>query len=74
MFHAIVLLNSPLPSAKDLEVIKNVKSENGLVSLDDWLKTQLWFDVCERSEDRETALPFARVDLVKAVLFRLNSD
>lgn len=45
----MILLLSPVPTAKDLEVVKNIKSTDGKVKMEDFVATKLWFDATESS-------------------------
>ena len=67
-----VLLNSPLPTAEDIEALKKAVQQPE-VAKDAFVRAACWFDATESSKDREYSHDFARAEHIKAILFDLHA-
>jgi hypothetical protein len=67
-----VLLNSPLPTAEDVDAIKKALQQPE-VAKDDFVRAACWFDAIESSKDREYSHNFARAEHIKGILFDLHA-
>jgi hypothetical protein len=63
------LLRSSVPSAHEISRIEKSLGDN--CTLDSFLKCTFWFEEgrSERSKDRENAIVFQRVRIIKELLF-----
>lgn len=68
----LILLKSSVPSAKEISRIEKMLGEQD-VDEETFVKGSYWFDATETSKDRENAIVFERVKLIKGLLFKAHS-
>lgn len=68
-----VLLNSPLPTAEELEAI-GAGLEQPELGQEAFVGMSCWFDATESSKDRPYSHPYNRAQLIKGILFDLHAD
>lgn len=67
----ITLLRSEVPNAKEIARIEKMLKD-AEVDCEAFCAGKFWFDQTETSEDRENAVEFERVDMIKKLLFRAH--
>lgn len=63
-----VLLNSPLPSAAELQALRTVLQQPE-ITRDCLQRAPCWFDATESSKDREYSNAFGRAEQIKGILY-----
>ena len=67
----LILLRSKVPTAKEISRIEQMLGSD--CSCDKFISSSFWFDETERSTDRENAVVFERVKMIKELLFKTHS-
>ena len=65
----IILLRSKVPSAKEFARIEKL-FKDGEVDRESFAKASFWFEESEQSVDRENAVAFERVQMIKQLLWQ----
>jgi len=69
----IILLKSQVPSAKEISRIEKMFKE-AEVDRDTFCQGAFWFDESERSVDRDNAIVFERVKIIKELLWQTHAQ
>lgn len=72
-FTYLLLSQSPLPNVNTLGDMRQKMQNVKISSQDQFVNTQMWFDRCEESKDRDYSHHFDRVSMVKKILFDTNA-
>lgn len=67
----IILLKSQVPNAKEISRIEKMLKD-AEVNCDTFCKGTFWFDESEKSTDRDNAIVFERVKMIKQLLFNTH--
>jgi len=70
----VVLTTSPLLDDVESKKLLAVADEDGLIDKEHFVKVPMWFDKTESSVDRPRHIEFARTDMIKETLFRINCE
>lgn len=68
----MMLLKSQVASATEISRIEKMLGDEA--SQADFVKGTFWFDQSEKSNDRENAIVFERVNMIKELLFKAHSS
>jgi len=66
----MILLRSNVPSAKEISRIEKMLGEEA--TCEQFCQGSFWFDACEVSADRDNAIDFERVKMIKQMLFETH--
>ena len=68
----LILLRSKVPTAKEVSRIEKMLGAE--CSLEKFVSSSFWFEESEKSIDRENAIVFERVKMIKELLFKTHSN